>query len=95
MIVSWLALLHPSASDAAELRQVTPISKREPSIYPEGFFLQTKDGSDDLFFSIQKPNVDVHFTGVAKITENGIIGDDGTLRECDTIICATGFGMLY
>ena len=57
--------------------------------------MQTKDGPDNLFVSIQKPNVDVHFTGVAKITENGIIGDDGTLRECDTIICATGFGMLY
>jgi cation diffusion facilitator CzcD-associated flavoprotein CzcO len=93
MIVSWLALLHPSASDVADLRQVTPISKREPTIYPEGIFC--KDGPDNLFVSIQKPNVDVHFTGVAKITENGIIGDDGTLRECDTIICATGFGMLY
>lgn len=54
-----------------------------------------KDGSDNLFISIQKPNVDVHFTGVAKITENGIIGDDGILRQCDTVICATGFGMLY
>ncbi|KAL2862443.1 flavin-containing monooxygenase [Aspergillus lucknowensis] len=50
---------------------------------------------DPYIEAIQKPNVDVHFTGVAKITEDGIIGDDGILRQCDTIICATGFDVSY
>lgn len=40
--------------------------------------------------AIQKENVDVHFTGVASITADGVIGDDGVLRKCDTIVCATG-----
>lgn len=29
--------------------------------------------------------------GVKRVTETGIIDDDGTLREVDAIICATGF----
>jgi hypothetical protein len=40
--------------------------------------------------AIQKPNVDVHFTEVVEITDNLIIGKNGTAREVDTIICATG-----
>ncbi len=35
----------------------------------------------------------LHFIpkGVKQVTETGIIDDDGTLREVDAIICATGF----
>lgn len=40
--------------------------------------------------AIQKPNVDVHFTEVVEITTNSIIGKNGTEKEIDTIICATG-----
>ena len=29
--------------------------------------------------------------GVKQVTETGIVDDDGTLREVDSIICATGF----
>jgi thioredoxin reductase len=42
--------------------------------------------------AIQKPNVDVHFTAVEQVTEKGVVGADGIERECDTIVCATGFG---
>lgn len=45
---------------------------------------------DPYLRAIQTPNVDVHFTGVARITENGVVGDDGIERECDVIVCATG-----
>jgi hypothetical protein len=45
--------------------------------------------------AIQKPNVDVHFTGVEEITETGVIGADGIEREVDTIVCATGFDVTY
>ncbi len=45
--------------------------------------------------AIQKENVDVHFTPVEKITEKGVVGGDGVERECDTIVCATGFDVSY
>jgi cation diffusion facilitator CzcD-associated flavoprotein CzcO len=45
--------------------------------------------------AIQKDNVDVHFTAVEKITEDGVIGGDGEERKVDTIICATGFDVTY
>jgi hydroxyversicolorone monooxygenase len=45
--------------------------------------------------AIQKENVDVHFTAVEKITPKGVVGADGVERECDTIVCATGFDVSY
>ncbi|KAL9108033.1 MAG: hypothetical protein Q9227_007139 [Pyrenula ochraceoflavens] len=50
---------------------------------------------DPYMQAIQKPNVDVHFTPVTRITENGVVGEDGVERECDTIVCATGFDVSY
>ena len=50
---------------------------------------------DPYMEAIQKENVDVHFTAVDKITEKGVIGNDGIEREVDTIICATGFDVTY
>lgn len=37
----------------------------------------------------------MHFTAVTRVTENGVIGEDGIERKCDTIICATGFDTTY
>lgn len=45
--------------------------------------------------AIQAENVDVHFTPVTKVTPNSVIGEDGTEREVDTIVCATGFDVSY
>lgn len=45
--------------------------------------------------AIQEPNVDVHFTAVAKITEDGLVGEDGIERKVDSIVCATGFDTTY
>ncbi|KAF2092546.1 FAD/NAD(P)-binding domain-containing protein [Rhizodiscina lignyota] len=50
---------------------------------------------DPYMEAIQQPNVDVHFTPVEKITEDGVIGGDGIERKCDTIVCATGFDVTY
>ncbi|KPI37674.1 putative sterigmatocystin biosynthesis monooxygenase stcW [Cyphellophora attinorum] len=50
---------------------------------------------DPYMEAIQKPNVDVHFTAVEKITPKGVVGADGVERECDTIVCATGFDVSY
>ncbi|KAJ4321385.1 hypothetical protein N0V94_002922 [Neodidymelliopsis sp. IMI 364377] len=50
---------------------------------------------DPYMLAIQEENVDVHFTGVDEITEDGVIGVDGIERKADTIICATGFDVTY
>lgn len=50
---------------------------------------------DPYMMAIQEPNVDVHFTGVASCTEDGVVGSDGVERKVDTIICATGFDVSY
>lgn len=50
---------------------------------------------DPYMLAIQEPNVDVHFTAVESVSENGVIGEDGKEREVDTIVCATGFDVTY
>ncbi|KAJ4174788.1 hypothetical protein NW754_005212 [Fusarium falciforme] len=50
---------------------------------------------DPYMLAIQKPNVDMHFCGVAKVVEDGVISDDGVKTVCDTIVCATGFDVSY
>ncbi|KAF1922619.1 uncharacterized protein M421DRAFT_96697 [Didymella exigua CBS 183.55] len=45
--------------------------------------------------AIQNENVDVHFTAVEAINEDGVIGGDGVKRKVDTIICATGFDVTH
>ena len=45
--------------------------------------------------AIQAENVDVHFTAVQECTEDGVVGEDGVERKCDTIVCATGFDVSY
>lgn len=50
---------------------------------------------DPYMLAIQEENVDVHFTHVQKITEDGVIGGDGVERKVDTIVCATGFDVSY
>lgn len=50
---------------------------------------------DPYMKAIQEPNVDVHFTAVKSVTEDGVVGEDGVERKCDTIVCATGFDVSY
>lgn len=50
---------------------------------------------DPYMEAIQKENVDVHFTAVEEITEDGVIGGDGVERKVDTVVCATGFDVTY
>ncbi|KAF5608263.1 sterigmatocystin biosynthesis monooxygenase stcW [Fusarium subglutinans] len=37
---------------------------------------------DPFMVAIQEPNVDVHLTGVSRVDENGVFGDDGTYTAC-------------
>lgn len=41
--------------------------------------------------SLHNENVDLAFTRVQNVYENGLIGTDGSRREFDIVIWATGF----
>ena len=50
---------------------------------------------DPYMMAVQKENIDVHFTGVDHLTEDSIVGSDGTEKKVDTVICCTGFDVTY
>ena len=47
--------------------------------------------SDDYYPAIAQPNVEVITDGIAEVTPNGIVTEDGVKHEVDTIIYGTGF----
>ncbi|ONM50691.1 flavin-containing monooxygenase [Nocardia donostiensis] len=47
--------------------------------------------SNDYYPALSRDNVDVVTDGIAEVRENAIVTKDGTVREVDAIIVATGF----
>ncbi|HWA02204.1 MAG TPA: NAD(P)/FAD-dependent oxidoreductase [Rhizomicrobium sp.] len=47
--------------------------------------------SDDFYPSLQRKNVALITDRIAEIRPNGVVTEDGTLREADAILYATGF----
>ena len=47
--------------------------------------------SNDWYPMLARENVDLVTDGIAEIRENAIVGTDGTVREVDAIVVATGF----
>jgi len=47
--------------------------------------------SNDWYPALQEPHVELETDGIARITENGIVTQDGRTVEVDAIVCATGF----
>ena len=47
--------------------------------------------SDNYYPALQKPQTDVITDKISKITENGIVANDGSEKEVDVIIFGTGF----
>lgn len=45
--------------------------------------------------ALVEDNVSFISTGIQQVNENGIVTTDGTSRQVDTIICATGFNGVY
>ncbi|EZP74109.1 FAD-dependent oxidoreductase [Sphingomonas paucimobilis] len=45
------------------------------------------------FDALTRPNVHLEDKGIARILPNGIEAKDGSVFECDVIICATGFNV--
>ncbi|MFC9980454.1 flavin-containing monooxygenase [Gordonia sp. NPDC127522] len=47
--------------------------------------------SNDWYPALARPNVDLVTDGIDRITPTGIVSKDGTVREVDVIVVATGF----
>lgn len=47
--------------------------------------------SNDWYEALQRPNVDVVTSGIRRVTEHGIVTDDGVEHRLDAIVCGTGF----
>ena len=50
--------------------------------------------SDDYHPALTRPNVDVITAGIREVRPRSIVTDDGAEHEVDTIILATGFGVM-
>jgi len=46
---------------------------------------------DDFFPALNRPNVDLVTTPIARVAENGVVTADGAAYPCDVLIFATGF----
>jgi cation diffusion facilitator CzcD-associated flavoprotein CzcO len=46
---------------------------------------------DGFLEALVMPNVEPIFSGIKKITEKGILTEDGKHHEFDILICATGY----
>ncbi len=47
--------------------------------------------SDNFYQAVADPKTEVITDGIARVTRDGIVTVDGTEREVDAIVCATGF----
>jgi cation diffusion facilitator CzcD-associated flavoprotein CzcO len=47
--------------------------------------------SNEWYPMLQRPNVDLVTDPIAEVTERGVVTADGTVREVDSIVLATGF----
>ncbi len=47
--------------------------------------------SNNYYPALDRPNVDLVTDGIARVTPRGIVAKDGTEREVDAIVVATGF----
>ncbi|KAK8236504.1 hypothetical protein HDK77DRAFT_379109 [Phyllosticta capitalensis] len=50
---------------------------------------------DAYMAAITKPNVDVHFAAVERVTPAGVVDSEGVERPADVIVAATGFDVSY
>ena len=47
--------------------------------------------SNEYYPTFNRDNVELISGGIRRITAEGVVSQDGTLREVDTLICATGY----
>lgn len=47
--------------------------------------------TSEWYPALNRPNVEVETSGISEVREHSIVTEDGTERELDAIVCATGF----
>lgn len=72
-------------------RQVTEPALRRALTPPYDIGCKRILISDDWYPALQRGNVDLVTDGVREIGRHAIVGSDGTVREVDAIVLATGF----
>lgn len=98
MEVMGLGFRNPRVMEAAQqiglahLKRSVPDLELRAKLTP-GFTLGCKRIllSNNYYPALMQPNVEVLATGVREVRGNVVIGADGSAREVDTIILATGF----
>lgn len=45
---------------------------------------------DPFVYAVQKPNAEVVFKSVTRLTKDGVVDAEGVERKCDVVVCATG-----
>lgn len=57
------------------------------------FFCKRPSFSNSLYATLNRSNVDVITDPIERVTANAVVTQDGTSREVDVIICATGYNV--
>lgn len=50
---------------------------------------------DGYLEALVQPNVETIFSGIKKVTADGIVTEDGVEHKCDILVCATGFQVAF
>jgi cation diffusion facilitator CzcD-associated flavoprotein CzcO len=91
--MSWLFNWLERQATAHIRRQVNDPAVQEKLIPDYTFFCKRASFTNDYFPVFNRENVELVTDPIARITESGIVTADGTVREIDTMICATGFSV--
>ncbi|KAL1708069.1 hypothetical protein EV121DRAFT_254982 [Schizophyllum commune] len=89
--VAWVAKLRGSEAHVAgirELQEITPIDSLIPDFSPGCRRLTPCPG---FLEALCEDNVDFVSSPIARVTENGLITQDGQQIDLDILICATGY----
>lgn len=72
-------------------RQIEAPEIRDKLTPNYGFGCKRPSLSNNYYPAFNRPSVNLITEGIEKITENGIVTTDGTFREADCVITATGY----
>lgn len=76
----------------ARLRGYPELARKLTPTYAPG--CKRPSVSNRYLQTFTEPNVELVTTPIQKITENGVMTEDGTEREIDVLVCATGFKVM-
>lgn len=74
-------------------KQVHDPALQEKLIPRYSFFCKRPSFSNVYFPVFNRPNVELVTTSIARVTPQGVVTQDGTTRDADVLICATGYAV--